>query len=330
MADLANQFSHLNLSSPPIYENLSRVGPSPSYPPPPAPASGSGLSAPHPPSSIRSSSPALSHYSGSISIQSVSSLDNGGSGPIYENFGELMNKKACPQVPVKKNVGYYQLANNGKPESSQNGGPYLDQQHPYQLTSAYRQSPSQTPTSLHQQQQQHFLNHHHHQEPQLMYSQNQYQVRSGGNGNSYQPPALGQQQQNHYHYSATNQFKPGHFQAAASNHFQYQQPIKSQQLPKPLLSNSISTPSPYAISNVKPSSSGSSLAASANANTVGSTNSLGKKKPLLPKITMHKTSGPSEAEKKLEELTRRLEEELAQEEEMGAYFGRVLHKRFHH
>lgn len=44
-------------------------------------------------------------------------------------------------------------------------------------------------------------------------------------------------------------------------------------------------------------------------------------KPLLPYSVTPRTAGRSEAERKIEELTRQLEEELERNEEQGEYFG---------
>lgn len=45
-------------------------------------------------------------------------------------------------------------------------------------------------------------------------------------------------------------------------------------------------------------------------------------KNLLPySVTPPRPAGPSEAQRKIEELTRQLEEEIEQSEEQGEYFG---------
>lgn len=47
-------------------------------------------------------------------------------------------------------------------------------------------------------------------------------------------------------------------------------------------------------------------------------------KNLLPySVTPPRPTGPSEAQRKIEELTRQLEEEIEQSEEQGEYFGKI-------
>lgn len=56
----------------------------------------------------------------------------------------------------------------------------------------------------------------------------------------------------------------------------------------------------------------------------------GLTKNLLPySVTPPRPAGPTEAQRKIEELTRQLEEEIEQSEEHGEYFGRLLARTFH-
>lgn len=55
----------------------------------------------------------------------------------------------------------------------------------------------------------------------------------------------------------------------------------------------------------------------------GGGNALAKN--LLPySVTPPRPTGPSEAQRKIDELTRQLEEEIEQSEEQGEYFGKLL------
>lgn len=57
----------------------------------------------------------------------------------------------------------------------------------------------------------------------------------------------------------------------------------------------------------------------------GSGRSKGLSKNLLPyNVTPPRPAGPTEAERKIEELTRQLEEEMEKNEEQGEYFGRTF------
>lgn len=51
---------------------------------------------------------------------------------------------------------------------------------------------------------------------------------------------------------------------------------------------------------------------------------LGLSKNLLPYSVVKKAAGPTEAQRKIEELTRQLEEEIEQSEEHGEYFGKFI------
>nr|XP_014097218.2 LIM domain-containing protein jub-like [Bactrocera oleae] len=79
------------------------------------------------------------------------------------------------------------------------------------------------------------------------------------------------------------------------------------------------TQSPLAIPQ-RPISSGGGVASSIS--PTPSQNSTGLSKNLLPySVTPPRPTGPTEAQRKIEELTRQLEEEIEQSEEQGEYFG---------
>ncbi|XP_067640234.1 LIM domain-containing protein jub-like [Eurosta solidaginis] len=79
--------------------------------------------------------------------------------------------------------------------------------------------------------------------------------------------------------------------------------------------------SPLAVPQ-RPLLSGGGAVAASSISPTPSQNSTGLSKNLLPySVTPPRPTGPTEAQRKIEELTRQLEEEIEQSEEQGEYFG---------